>query len=252
MDLDRSVSVTLDVDWAPDFAIRDTAELLVAAGVPATWFVTHLSPAIEDLRKHPQLFELGIHPNFRPGSSHGKSEDDVLRHCMDLVPDAVSLRTHSLVWSSPLLTNLVATTPIRVDSSLFLPRRPWLRPFTHQAAGNVLYRVPIFFSDDYEFAHPQPLWDIAELTRADVGPRVFTFHPIHVFLNSADDTAYSALKTAHPDLVKAGLAAARSYVREGVGTRSVFRALLERFADRGVTLRHLWEAGGEPVIASTQ
>jgi len=246
------VSVTLDVDWAPDFAIRDTAELLLAAGVPATWFVTHVSPAIDELRQHPDLFELGIHPNFRRGSSHGETEAEVLRHCMGLVPEAVSLRTHSLVWSSPLLTQLVATTPIRVDSSLFLPRSSGLRPLEHHSGGRVLCRVPFFFSDDYEFAHPRPLWDVSELARADVGPRVLTFHPIHVFLNSSDDTAYNALKAAHPDLMSASIAAARRHVGLGVGTRSVFAALLGRVMDRGVKLRRLWETSGEATVGSTK
>ena len=39
--------------------------------VRATFFVTHESPALQRLKDRPDLFELGIHPNFLPGSTHG-------------------------------------------------------------------------------------------------------------------------------------------------------------------------------------
>ncbi|HEY8645027.1 MAG TPA: hypothetical protein VIL77_04030 [Gaiellaceae bacterium] len=64
--------LTLDVDWCPDSAIDDVAELLIERDVPATWLVTHTSPAIDRLRLRADLFELGIHPNFLPGSTHGR------------------------------------------------------------------------------------------------------------------------------------------------------------------------------------
>jgi len=86
----KEIAITLDVDWAPDFVIEDVAELLINSSVRATWFVTHASSAIDDLRKRPDLFELGIHPNFLPGSTQGADVDSVLNHCMSLVPDAVS------------------------------------------------------------------------------------------------------------------------------------------------------------------
>ena len=66
-----SVVLTLDTDWAPDFVIDFVAKQLVAYQVRATWFVTHASPAVERLSQHSDLFELGIHPNFLPGSTHG-------------------------------------------------------------------------------------------------------------------------------------------------------------------------------------
>ena len=55
--------LTLDMDWAPDCAIDFVSEELVSREVRATWFVTHASPAVHRLREHPELFELGIHPN---------------------------------------------------------------------------------------------------------------------------------------------------------------------------------------------
>ena len=96
------VLVTLDVDWAPDCVIDAVAALLIDANVRATWFITHESPALDRLRQRPDLFELGIHPNFFPGSTHGTDPKEILRHCMSLVPEAKSIRTHGLYQSGQI------------------------------------------------------------------------------------------------------------------------------------------------------
>ena len=36
--------ITVDIDWAPDIAIAETAKYLIENEVKATWFVTHASP----------------------------------------------------------------------------------------------------------------------------------------------------------------------------------------------------------------
>ena len=87
----NELAITLDIDWAPDFMIERVAGALLSKGVKATWFVTHRSLAIDRLRHHPELFELGIHPNFAAGSSHGDTPEAVLGHVIDLVPDAVDI-----------------------------------------------------------------------------------------------------------------------------------------------------------------
>ena len=55
--------LTFDLDWAHDDVILDTVGLLETHGVGATWFVSHDTPVISQLRKNSE-FERGIHPNF--------------------------------------------------------------------------------------------------------------------------------------------------------------------------------------------
>src|ERR1017187_7044133 len=109
------VALTLDIDWAPDFVIDFAADLLIRRRVKATWFVTHSSPAVDRLRDHPELFELGIHPNFLPGSSQGKTVAEVLSFCRACVPEARSMRTHALVQSSGLLGDVMCQGWIERD-----------------------------------------------------------------------------------------------------------------------------------------
>ncbi len=226
------VLLTVDVDWAPDAAIDFTADLLVRHKVKSTWFLTHDSPAIQRLKNRPELFELGIHPNFLAGSSHGATPEEVLDFCMNLVPDAVSMRTHALVQSTPLLDLVIKRTPIRFDLSLLLPHAHNLELVEYQWNGPVLLRLPYHWGDDLEMMRKHPSWKVETALEGD-GFRVFDFHPIHVFLNSADMGPYGSLKAAVKPLNAATAEQMRPFVHPGIGSQTVFTALAEHLAKTG-------------------
>ncbi|MEL6352000.1 MAG: hypothetical protein AAFR58_09555 [Cyanobacteria bacterium J06627_28] len=219
--------LTLDTDWAPDFAIDFVADYLVAHQVKATWFVTHASPAIERLRQYSELFELGIHPNFLTNSSHGSTPEAILQRCMELVPEAKSMRTHALVQSTPLLNMVMEKTPIVSDVSLLLPKAPGLQPVSYPC-GRGLLRIPYFWEDDIEMEYEQPSWQLAPLLDEDLdkgakGLKIFDFHPIHIYLNSADMKPYQAMKRLGKGLSEVSLAEAQQFVAIAPGTQTMFK-----------------------------
>lgn len=222
---DTDCVLTLDLDWAPDEAIDAVAELLVARGVPATWLVTHSSPAVERLRDHAELFELGIHPNFLPGSTHGATVGEVLDHSLALVPDAVSMRTHALVQSTPILAEVLERTAIRVDLSLFLPRAENVAPVEYRWRGRSLVRVPYVWEDDVELENGTLGSGVASILAAP-GLKVFDFHPVHVFLNSTSMDAYRRVSGTLPDAELA------PHVQDGLGVGTVFREVADAIAGR--------------------
>ncbi len=228
-------AITLDLDWAPDFVIDFVAGKLLERQVPATWMVTHGSPAVDRLRRHPQLFELGIHPNFLPGSTHGDQPAAVLRHCLHLVPAATSLRTHSLVQSTPLLAQVLAQTAITADVSLFLPHTPHLQPVNYRWGGKTLVRIPFFWEDDFEMEGAQPGWQLEPGWPLSPGLKVFNFHPIHIYLNSPDLRAYQRIKK-HP-LQDLTAAEAADQIEPGRGTRSFFLELVDYLAEKNPARR---------------
>lgn len=116
----KDLAVTFDIDWAPDWIIEEVASILIDNRVKATWFVTHASPAIEKLRQMPDLFELGIHPNCLSGSTQGNTEDEVLSHMKEIVPEAISMRTHGLYQTSNFLMKAVRDYGIEIDVSILL------------------------------------------------------------------------------------------------------------------------------------
>ena len=227
--------ITLDIDWAPDYAIDFTASLLIEAQVRATWFITHDSPAVRRLKNFPHLFELGIHPNFLPGTTHGVTESEILSHCMKIVPQARVVRTHGLVQTSNLLEKIIVEAPITVDVSLFLPHAKALEPVVYYwENGNSIVRLPYMWEDDFEMVRPDPIWDLKRLIDPGSGLMIMDFHPIHVFLNSVTLGTYQSIRCLGcladlpEDLV-------RGYIQKGRGVGYAFHNLVEQMS-RGDTV----------------
>ncbi|MCC6528324.1 MAG: hypothetical protein IT373_37110 [Polyangiaceae bacterium] len=239
------IALTLDVDWAPDFAIDLAAQTLREHQVRATWFVTHRSPAVERLAAEQDLFELGIHPNFLPGSSHGSTPEAVLDACMAMVPEARSMRTHGLVQSTGIFDLVMARTPIRADVSLLLPRARHLTPHAWRRGGRSLTRLPYFWADDVEMESARPSWDVAPLLEAP-GLKIFAFHPIHVALNSADFGPYERLKCEVESLRGATARHVEARAHHGPGTRSAFTEVVAHLRGAGRKIADLHDGPGTP------
>lgn len=226
-----TAALTLDVDWAPDFMIDAAADALIARDVRATWFVTHASPAIDRLRERPDLFELGIHPNFLAGSTHGDTPEAVVAHCLDLVPEATAVRTHCLLQSTPLHDALLAGGRIEVDVSLFLPRARHVEAVVQHTPGGRLLRLPYVWQDNMEMYAPEPRWQTSALADAP-GLRIFDFHPVHVWLNSRRFEPYERLKATGP-LGAVTEQDAAPFRGSGPGALTAFLDLADRLAADG-------------------
>jgi peptidoglycan/xylan/chitin deacetylase (PgdA/CDA1 family) len=247
-----NVALTLDIDWVPDCVIDRIACQLREHRVRATWFVTHASAAVDRLRAHPERFELGIHPNFLPGSSHGRTPQEVLAHCMSLVPEARVMRTHSLVQSTPLLNEVVRCTPIEIDVSLHLPGHRGLHTITQAFPERTLQRLPFWWEDDDEMYRARPDWALVPRVAAPGdGLRILNFHPIHVALNSPSLARYEALKRVAPRLTDATADVVMAHVQtEEPGTGTAFDGVVRWLAAQGggVTISQL--AADDALVAA--
>jgi len=214
--------LTFDVDWAHDDVLRDTIELVRPYDLPVTWFITHATDMLTDLRGEKDRWDLGIHPNFNPlldGSGHG-SAAEIIERLLMIVPEAKSVRSHSLVQSS-ILYKLFMSAGLTHDSNDYVPSHSGLalQPFCIE---NGLVKVPYCFSDE--------LWciqggghaeDFNALLHRD-GLLVFDFHPIHVFLNTESLDRYERARQffQNPkELIK--------HRYQGYGTRDRLIELLE-------------------------
>lgn len=217
--------ITIDVDWAPDCAIDFMADALRKRSIKATWLLTHASPAVERLRQTPDLFELGIHPNFSQGSSHGDGPTAVLAYCRRLAPDATTMRSHSLVQSTTIYRHVLDETEIRTDLSLFMPGVIPPRPFFYRAQPMRLLRLPYVWEDDVEMIEEKPDWTAERFERSTLQLQILDFHPIHVFLNSRSLESYELLKMRHP-INECSSSDLAPHVSKGSGTGSLFRDLI--------------------------
>jgi hypothetical protein len=219
--------LTLDIDWANDIVLNDTIDLVESFDVAATWFVTHQTPVLERLRKNSK-FEIGIHPNFNfllDGMYNaGQSAIEVVQRLMVIVPQAKTVRSHSMTQSTGLL-NVFKDVGLTHDANHFVPHhssitlKPW-------SLWNGLCRVPYSWEDDVHIIYEaggteqQNPRDIA--LSESVGLKVFDFHPIHVFLNTESLDRYERTRPLHQnpnELIK--------HRYDGYGTRSRLIELLE-------------------------
>ncbi len=186
----REYHLTFDIDWAPDFAIDELRIKLLESNCLATFFVTHPSDTIEDLVKDGH--NVGIHPNFLPGSSQGKDEMSIIEYLLKLCPNATSMRTHALVQSSPLLYDIFKNFPqLEFDLTMFMYRFPHIEKFDWIYDDVKFKRINYNWEDDVAFFDNDFSWDLESISTKQT---IFDFHPIHVALNSSDMSSYRALK----------------------------------------------------------
>lgn len=193
--------LTFDIDWACDDVLKHTIDIVESANIAATWFVTHDTDLLERLRENIK-FELGIHPNFNlllnGDSKHGKTAEEVIERLMCIVPEARTVRSHSMTQSS-LILDLFKKFGLTHDSNTFIPEQisanlsPWY-------VWNNIVKVPYFWEDDVACLYKENT-PIKYLKSRD-GLKVFDFHPIHVFLNTEDIRRYERTRNIHNDASK--------------------------------------------------
>src|SRR5262245_37809023 len=118
--------MTTDIDWASEYCICELRSILEGFGVRPTVFVTHRSVEIDRW----ELAELGIHPNFLPGSTHGLSVPDVIDHVLQIVPSAKTFRSHCF-FDNTHVTRAIRERGILYDSNLCLHLQPNIVPLRH-------------------------------------------------------------------------------------------------------------------------
>ena len=222
---DRTILITFDTDWAPDWIIDDVADMLIESKVRATWFVTNDGAATRALRKEP-LFEVGLHPNFLSGSTHGITPESVMTHLKAIVPEAVSVRSHSLCQAEPWLRLMAERFGIANDCSIHLPLQAGVAPHVIRLGEAVppLLRLPHVFQDNMYMFIARP-WSLEQLWFTSSGLKVFCFHPIHVVMNACTMAEYERVKARGPIARLRPNDVPRRALGEG-GCRDLLRQLL--------------------------
>ena len=165
--------------------------MLEAYGLEGTLFVTHDSPILDEIRQMEHV-ELGVHPNFLPGSSHGSTPESVMAHMQKLVPEATGVRAHCLVRGTPFL-QLYNRLGYTHDASDLYDGVDNLKPFLSWTG---VWRIPIWWEDDvFLQRHPRaPIpTRLTECTPSET--RVINIHPVLHALNASDVAGYAALKS---------------------------------------------------------
>jgi hypothetical protein len=173
------------------------------------------------------LAELGIHPNFLPGSDHGKDPATVLDFVQRLAPKAVAMRAHRYI-GSPEISSLLAPRGLTIESNLCRHLAPGIAP--EILPGGVL-RLPVFFEDDIHWMEGGD-WSFETYQHGFLAPglKILNFHPFFVALNAPDAAFYQRHKQHIKSLTGEQAAGLR---HQGAGARSFLIEAIEALLDSG-------------------
>ncbi len=171
---------TSDIDWASEYAVSETLGMFAQFGIKPTFFVTHKSVALEEAAKSGAA-DVGIHPNFMPDSSQGKTFSEVIDFCMKLVPGAEVFRSHRYFEVNDIVESLVSRG-IKCSSNIcsMMENVP---PYVHRC-GNISF--PVYFEDGAYLLQNMDL-NFSKVKGdffAAGGLKVINVHPMHMMLNT--------------------------------------------------------------------
>jgi hypothetical protein len=231
--------ITLDMDWACDEVTLFAAELLESANLKATFFITHDTPILKYLRSNPK-FELGLHPDFNPlltGETH-HSAAQILASLKTIVPEAVSVRTHALVGGT-LLSRLYFKKGLTHESSIYYHVTDGRIPKPYYDINGML-KILHFWEDDCHISlleqGKEQDWDVNRFLSYE-GIKVFDFHPIHLFVNTAETAHYQLIRPYNKDPDRL-----RKHInRQTAGALTFFKDLSAAIKQYGMETGNLFE-----------
>lgn len=188
--------LTFDLDWCSDDVLSYVLDIVEKHDISATFFVTHDTGLLARMRENPKI-ELGIHPNFNFLLSgdfrYGKNIEEVVAYYMDIVPEALSVRAHSLCVSSSIIKEYIKSG-LKYECSMLLSPQYKAMPFYHPYG---IVCAPHIFEDDAEFGNS--CFQESSFYVNNFGLNIFDFHPIHLFLNTDTNERYQNAKSSLND-----------------------------------------------------
>lgn len=218
--LNESIFLTSDIDWCSDEVLSFMLDIVEKYNVKITFFITHDTPLLARMRNNPNI-ELGIHPNFNlllnGNTKYGKTFREVIDFYLALVPDAVSVRSHSLTQNSRILADL-SLRGLKFECNSYIPffNDIVLKPFK---GCSELTSVPHFWEDDFDCERGLK----TDLIFGKEGLKCLDFHPIHIFLNIENIKRYEKIKQFHLDFKRI-----QKYRYKGYGVNSFLLDLIKK------------------------
>jgi len=227
--------LTSDIDWASEACLKDHFNLIHSLGVKPTFFGTHKSSLLTDWSEQ-GVIDLGLHPNFLPGSTHGNERNKVIDHLFTLFPKAQSFRSHCFVDDS-LICNEIYKRGINYDSNLCLYMQPGIGPLRHSSG---LTRYPCFFEDDVHWDWTGGDWLLKNHLDHFMTPglKILNFHPKFISFNVPNAAEYQKIKQHMPDANETALSQHRY---NGPGPRTFMKELIQHIKNMGNSFHTLAE-----------
>ena len=236
----RSVCLTFDVDFAPEFMIEDVLALLERTGARATFFATHASEALAREAKR-GFHEVGAHPNLAPGSTQpGEGAESIVSLLREAYPQLMGNRFHLLAHSYRDLSTL-ARAGVAYDVSALRFNCPYVLPAWH---ADLEMTLLTYMWEDGVCENAGHAMEVGSIDLDSPGLKIVNFHPMNVFINGSDGSARREFMNTITDLRECPRELADKHRHVGPGAGDVLRGLLTALSDRGVEFATVGEMVG--------
>ncbi|MEX2615879.1 MAG: polysaccharide deacetylase family protein [Alphaproteobacteria bacterium] len=233
----RTVCLTFDQDWAPDFMVTEILDLLDRYAAKATFLATGPSDVLSG-RAAAAGHEIALHPNLAAGSTQGRNIEEIATGLRRAFPQAVGTRFHLLGHSYRDLM-VLSRHGFLYDVSSLRFNCPYLLPAWHADIRMTLlsYCWEDGFSVDGDFPS-----SVDSIDLDSPGMKILNFHPLNVYLNCERTDQKTAFQAAIPNLSCCTMEESAAFRNAGKGSGQVLHDLLQLLDQRNVecvTLRDL-------------
>lgn len=182
--------LTSDLDWASDYALSDFIDLLTPYKVRPTIFATHQSAVLTERFARKEI-EIGLHPNYLSGSTHGNDIASVTDHVLGLFPAARAFRSHHFFHTSGVEMEMLKNN-VFYDSNICLYLQSNIVPLKRFSG---ITSFPVFWEDDVHWLN-MGSWEFEKYQDVFFSPgiKILNFHPFFVSTNIPDHEYYSKIK----------------------------------------------------------
>lgn len=221
--------------------MADFMRLTTSLGIRPTIFATHESAVLRRSLADGDA-EVGLHPNFYPGTSHAADHNDteaVIEHIHGLYPEAETFRCHRFHDSTPIAMAMMRRG-IRYDSNLCCYLQPGLFAL-RQGFGSM--RFPVFWEDDVHWTNRPGDWNAAGYVAHFLTPglKLLNVHPFMIAANCTSAAHYESIRRHIPTLDEKNIGEARF---AGLGARTFLTDIVGEVTRRGYRFYTLKELFG--------
>jgi peptidoglycan/xylan/chitin deacetylase (PgdA/CDA1 family) len=223
----KTVCLTFDTDFAPDYMIEHVLSLLQQYDVRATFFTTHRSQALINLLDD-ERYELATHPNLSPNTTQGHGLADIISRLKSFYPNITGNRFHVLGYSYRDLVTL-GQSGFSYDVSTLRFNCPYLLPAWHPDLRMLLLT---YMWEDGICENANLPVALESIDLKSPGLKIINFHPMNVYINGPTSEARLAFLRENPDLLNCSTdASARHRCTGEQGAEQALRGLLRYLSD---------------------
>ena len=232
----KSVVISIDIDWAPDYMLEYVLDILKKNN--ACFFLTNESSSQRKLLQ--STHEFGYHFNLSNNSSQGKTFEESYTYLNKFIRKGLILNRFHLLNHSYSDLEKLRNIGVKLDSSILMLNQSNILPAYLEDVD--LIRIPYFWEDGTYLKTGKSLNNI-EINIEDPGCKIFDFHPIDIYFNTNSLKHRNYIKSLKKSVFDIPKATSEKLInRTNTGIGDVFRELLSYISIKNIKIFSLTDA----------